>query len=193
MTGPLRWLVLLVLASLAACGAPSTTPAGVGATPAVPLLPTKGSDGALREGVSQLNPPTPSLTISVLSPPTMTPTETPLPSSLGLFNCSGHESGLLATAGSLIILPDGTVQFQGYDGPKHVGTWSYGITQNEFVFSAEIPLDKGTYNPKTQMLLATVRTGVQLTHAELGLISCELPQPKRLGLYSGATAEAASE
>jgi hypothetical protein len=76
---------------------------------------------------------------------------------------------MLAHAGRLYIQPEGTVEFL-----RQTGTWTYDGETALFTFEGDIPLAQAHYDADLSKLRVDLRPGVDITHAELGMMSCEL-------------------
>jgi hypothetical protein len=87
---------------------------------------------------------------------------------MGTYDCYGHERGLLAHTGRLIIQPEGTVEFL-----RQTGTWTYDRDAATFTFTGEIPLAQAHYDGELSKLHVDLRPDADVTHAELGTMSCE--------------------
>ncbi len=88
---------------------------------------------------------------------------------VGTYDCYGHEGGMLAHAGRLYIRPDGTIEFL-----RKTGTWTYDSEASTFTFEGDVPLIQAHYDAALSKLDVDLRSGVDITHAELGTMSCEL-------------------
>lgn len=97
--------------------------------------------------------------------------DAPPAEALGEFDCVGYEAGMLAGAGTLTIVAGGSVQFEDFDGVVTTGQWTYASAAETFTFSA-VPLSTATLRAGEPGLDATVRPGIELVHAETGLLTC---------------------
>ena len=88
---------------------------------------------------------------------------------VGTYDCYGHEGGMLAHTGRLIIQPEGTVEFL-----RQTGTWTYDRDTAMFAFAGETPLAQARYDGELSTLHVDLRPEVNITHAELGTMLCEL-------------------
>jgi len=93
---------------------------------------------------------------------------------LGEFYCSGHEGGLLAFAGNLILRDDGNVELEWmYSSSALEGTWSYDATSAQMTFSSDLVLSHAQYNDAVDSLAVYLREGVEQAHVETGVMYCE--------------------
>ena len=94
----------------------------------------------------------------------------------GSFLCMGYENGLGAQAGVLTLDPNGTLDFNGYEG-----TWTYDADTHELVFEGNRYLATGIYHPEQDFLVLYLKPDAELSHGDGGMISCarsdELIQP----------------
>jgi hypothetical protein len=95
---------------------------------------------------------------------------------IGEFYCSGHEFGLLAFAGRLVLSEGGGVALYWMDtGPAMEGIWRYDPGVDLVTFSDEMEISHAEFNPETEVLQVYLREGVERAHVELGVMTC-LPQ-----------------
>lgn len=93
---------------------------------------------------------------------------------LGEFYCSGHEHGLLAFAGNLILRDDGSVELEWmYAGSVLEGTWSYDAASAQVTFSSDLEISHARYNDAVESLEVHLREGVEQAHVETGVMYCE--------------------
>jgi hypothetical protein len=93
---------------------------------------------------------------------------------LGEFYCSGHEHGLLAFAGNLILRDDGSVELEWmYAGSALEGTWSYDAVSAQVTFSSDLEISHARYNDAVESLEVHLREGVEQAHVETGVMYCE--------------------
>ena len=116
--------------------------------------------------------------VTVSATPAMTPTvpQTPTPMAvldfLGQFDCYGLEAGTRAYAGRITLEPEGAVTF----GDQN-GQWSYAAETATFSFTGSINLGEATYQASDDTLVAEVRSGSAVAHAEDGRLDCVRAQP----------------
>ena len=93
---------------------------------------------------------------------------------LGEFYCSGHERGLLAHAGTLILRDDGSVELEWmYAGSALEGTWSYDAASAQVTFSSDLEISHAQYNDAVESFEVHLREGVEQAHVETGVMYCE--------------------
>jgi hypothetical protein len=117
---------------------------------------------------------------SLLNPPSVAD-ETPsspnfeAPEGLvGEFSCMGHEFGLLAFAGRLVLNEGGDAALYWMDaGPAVEGNWSYDRSTDRVTFSDEMEISHGEFDPQTTSLQVYLREGVERVHVELGVMTCQ--------------------
>jgi hypothetical protein len=98
------------------------------------------------------------------------PTATPTPAApVGDYDCYGHEAGMLAYTGLLRLEPGGEVHFRG-----STGSWTYDAATQTFEFAGETPLARAEYNADRIELSVELQPGVNISHAELGTMTCNL-------------------
>jgi hypothetical protein len=94
----------------------------------------------------------------------------------GGFICMGYHNGFGAEAGVIFLYPDGTFNFNTYEG-----TWGYNADTQELTFEENVYLATGIYHPEGNSLTLTLKPNAPVTHAETGQITCspgeELQQP----------------
>jgi hypothetical protein len=103
--------------------------------------------------------------------PTLTPSPTSFPPPTGTFDCSGIERGFYASVGTLILYPDGRLEFGGEGG-----TWMYEADTRQLTFLGNKYLAYGIYDPDQEFLAVTLQPDVAIIHSEGGGISCQLSQ-----------------
>lgn len=72
-----------------------------------------------------------------------------------------------AQAGNLLLNPDGTLNFNAYEG-----TWEYNADTHELTFKGNRYLATGIYFPDSNFLTLTLKSDEVLSHAETGTITC---------------------
>jgi hypothetical protein len=86
---------------------------------------------------------------------------------VGQYDCYGHEAGMLAYTGLLDIQAGGRVKFLG-----NTGSWTYDDDTQTFTFSGDVPLAQAEYDADGPWLSVDLRPGVNISHAELGTMTC---------------------
>jgi hypothetical protein len=90
------------------------------------------------------------------------------------FYCSGHEFGLLAFAGRMVLREGGEVALYWMDtGPAAEGIWRYDPSTDQVTFSDEMEISHAVFNPETAILQVYLREGVERAHVELGVMTCQ--------------------
>jgi hypothetical protein len=121
------------------------------------------------------------LSFTLISCGVITPTPDPQNTSLeapeeflGEFYCSGHEAGMLAFAGMLIIQEGGSVELEWmYAADPLVGTWQYDSAQGEMTFSTDLEISHALYDDIVDQLEVHLREGVERAHVETGVMYCQ--------------------
>ena len=120
---------------------------------------------------SQQNPPS-------VSDPFPSPTSIDIPDELlGEFYCSGHEFGLLAFAGRLVLSEYGIAVLLWMDmEPAVEGTWRYDPSTEQVTFSDEMEISHAQFHRQMGSLDVYLREGVERAHVELGVMNCQLQE-----------------
>ncbi|MCC7361196.1 MAG: hypothetical protein IT317_17050 [Anaerolineales bacterium] len=108
--------------------------------------------------------------------PTPTPTAL-VTTSLGAFDCTGSENGLLAYAGRLTFAPAPDASWQAQGETPVTGQYDYDPASSLFTFGGGFVFDSAIYDANTDTLVATVTPGTTLAHAEGGSVTCVRAQP----------------
>jgi hypothetical protein len=87
---------------------------------------------------------------------------------VGQYDCYGHEAGMMAYTGLLDIQAGGRVKFLG-----NIGSWTYDSDTQTFTFSGDVPLAQAEYHADGPSLSVDLRPGVNISHAELGTMTCD--------------------
>ena len=93
---------------------------------------------------------------------------------VGEFYCMGHEFGLLAFAGRLVLEERGDAVLYWMDmDPAVEGIWRYDPVVDQVTFSDEMEISHAEFDPEFAVLQVYLREGVERAHVELGVMTCQ--------------------